>query len=475
MATIIRSIAFKNFYNFYGEYEQNSYKFSEGLNIINADNGAGKSKIYNGFLWVIKGQVYDSDIRAIVKDDYEPLKLLSDKAKLENNEVETGVRIVFDNNGERYTVEKRIRYTKRIPNASTSNSDDWDISNAWVDVVCMNLASHDSHSIYDERDKEDILQNRLISPEMQSYALLQGEAIDEIVDLSNAKQLAHTVEILTDISELKSIETTCSILSRNAAHDLQVMQDAHTTNLGRYEALKREKERKLAFIEKCQESLDTYKYELKAASETYERLQSQVANTENRVKYRERLQTIEEKIKSLIERKSILLSGINDNLFKIDTPWLLLGTDGCIDSYLRLRDEYMQARYKRATAQDPHAFFTTLPEGSPDDGSLDIMLERGWCFVCDRPAPKGSKEWHHIESIRNRSKKTSDENVADLHVFLMVYNEMSRHFLKSIALRVMSQEFANKLKILMLKLQTSNVQNRLLQVNLSIMVETRII
>lgn len=50
----------------------------------------------------------------------------------------------------------------------------------------MNLASHDSHSIYDERDKEDILQNRLISPEMQSYALLQGEAIDEIVDLSNA-------------------------------------------------------------------------------------------------------------------------------------------------------------------------------------------------------------------------------------------------------------------------------------------------
>lgn len=417
MATIIRSIAFKNFYNFYGEYEQNCYKFSEGLNIINADNGAGKSKIYNGFLWVIKGQVYDSDIRAIVKDDYEPLKLLSDKAKLENNEVETGVRIVFDNNGERYTVEKRIRYTKRIPNASTSNSDDWDISNAWVDVVCMNLASHDSHSIYDERDKEDILQNRLISPEMQSYALLQGEAIDEIVDLSNAKQLAHTVEILTDISELKSIETTCSILSRNAAHDLQVMQDAHTTNLGRYEALKREKEVKLAFIEKCQESLDTYKYELKAASETYERLQSQVANTENRVKYRERLQTIEEKIKSLIERKSILLSGINDNLFKIDTPWLLLGTDGCIDSYLRLRDEYMQARYKRATAQDPHAFFTTLPEGSPDDGSLDIMLERGWCFVCDRPAPKGSKEWHHIESIRNRSKKTSDENVADLHGF----------------------------------------------------------
>ena len=36
MPTIIKSIAFKNFYNYYGDYTV-KYELKEGLNIINAD------------------------------------------------------------------------------------------------------------------------------------------------------------------------------------------------------------------------------------------------------------------------------------------------------------------------------------------------------------------------------------------------------------------------------------------------------
>ena len=54
MGTIIRSICFCNFYNYYGSYDDNTYTFTEGINIINADNNMGKSKFYNGFLWILR-------------------------------------------------------------------------------------------------------------------------------------------------------------------------------------------------------------------------------------------------------------------------------------------------------------------------------------------------------------------------------------------------------------------------------------
>ena len=53
MATIIKSVSFQNFYNYYGDFEDNIYHFKEGINIVNADNNMGKSKFYNGFLWIL--------------------------------------------------------------------------------------------------------------------------------------------------------------------------------------------------------------------------------------------------------------------------------------------------------------------------------------------------------------------------------------------------------------------------------------
>ena len=53
MGTIIKSVAFENFYNYYGSYEANEYQFKAGINIVNADNNMGKSKFYNGFMWML--------------------------------------------------------------------------------------------------------------------------------------------------------------------------------------------------------------------------------------------------------------------------------------------------------------------------------------------------------------------------------------------------------------------------------------
>ena len=91
MPTIIKSIAFKNFYNYYGDYIV-KYNLKEGLNIINADNGSGKSKLYNGFYWILKDEVYDSDDREFYSINTDPIKVLSNKAKGEGDFVGYSLR-----------------------------------------------------------------------------------------------------------------------------------------------------------------------------------------------------------------------------------------------------------------------------------------------------------------------------------------------------------------------------------------------
>ena len=91
MGTIIRSISFCNFYNYYGSYEDNTYTFTEGINIINADNNMGKSKFYNGFLWVLRDEVYDSDDKKIYPVNESYFKMMSGKARRESDDFTMGV------------------------------------------------------------------------------------------------------------------------------------------------------------------------------------------------------------------------------------------------------------------------------------------------------------------------------------------------------------------------------------------------
>ena len=112
MATIIKSVSFQNFYNYYGSFEQNTYHFREGVNIINADNGMGKSVFYNGFLWILVDEVYDNDTnqRESVNTSYS--KMISHKAKVEETKFDMGVKIEFEEGDTRYTVSKIVHCSK---------------------------------------------------------------------------------------------------------------------------------------------------------------------------------------------------------------------------------------------------------------------------------------------------------------------------------------------------------------------------
>ena len=162
MGTIIKSIAFENFYNYYGSFENNTYEFTEGINIINADNNLGKSKFYNGFLWILKDEVYDSDEKRLcsVKDSY--IKMLSNKARRESNPVEMGVRIIYENGGILYTITKTVMF-------------DGDTAKPYCEVIKTD--SNGDLPIPDLDEQKEAIR-RMIPADMERYALLQGESME---------------------------------------------------------------------------------------------------------------------------------------------------------------------------------------------------------------------------------------------------------------------------------------------------------
>ncbi len=399
MASIIKSIAFKNFYNFYGDYCDNRYDFKEGLNIINADNGMGKSKMFNGFLWILHDLVYDSDSRRKEGVMLAAMKMLSEKAKLEQS-TECGVQIIFEDDTYEYTVTKYIKYTK-----TKEIKEPWAVAPMVTEVRTMHLLTHNSAIVYDIDRQSKIIKERLIAPAMLSYSLLQGEAIDDIVDLSNSANLAATVEALTDLSELKEIENTCRYLCSNSQKELENKQKSCTLNSKGFEKAEQDKARFEKLISQSEDSIVLYKKQLEQATEKATSTEAILANTEKRVEYREKLKRLRLEKSALEFSLSKLLSGINDNLFKKPLPWVLFATDGYVDTYNEKWNQYTQDLYAKKVAADPHAFLSSiLPEGSPDDASLDRMLKECRCLVCNRPFKEDDEHYKHVEMLRNRSK-----------------------------------------------------------------------
>ena len=62
MGAIIESIGLQNFYNYYGDYKDNTYHFKVVI-ILSMRIIIWEVKFYNGVLWIVEDEVYDADKR----------------------------------------------------------------------------------------------------------------------------------------------------------------------------------------------------------------------------------------------------------------------------------------------------------------------------------------------------------------------------------------------------------------------------
>ncbi|QHT68700.1 AAA family ATPase [Rhodocytophaga rosea] len=434
MSTIINSISLCNFYNYYGDYDKNIYEFNAGLNIIVADNGAGKSKLFNGFSWILNDKVFDSDSKEYANIENSMVKMISDKAKDEtqvDEEVKCGVKINFSDDKYEYQVEKSL-WGKRIAERSVTNTENWICNHSDTKVFVKDKMLLDFRSIYDRDEKKQII-NKLIRPEFRQYALLQGEEVDKIIDFSKTESLKKAIDTLSNISKIDSLITLSKYLAEKGEEDLIKAKKQQAKDKDEFDKRVRERESINKNLNQRRIELQKAQEELFKAKEERDQLINFISNAQGRQEIRNNQRIIKSKLTEINNTQSDFLNNLTDKFFDERSAWLLYNTKENGEKFLRLRERYLDKRKEKRIINNirkgDKSFLTRLPEGSPDSYSLQKMLENEECFVCGRDAKKNSEPWQHIYKVLEAHTKPKDINLEAKHDFtsfldhLMLYSQ----------------------------------------------------
>lgn len=413
MASIINSISFNNFFNYYGDFDDTRYEFDEGVNIIVADNGAGKSKFFNAFLWLFYDQFLDSDDKQIKSVKNYAVKIISDKAKNETpirGQVDCGIRIEYSSIRYKYQITKSFTATKLTD--EYSNAESWQIIFNDIEVDQTDHILPRYKPVYNEDDKTRII-NRLIGPHLRQYSFFQGEEVDKMIDFNKKSSIEDAVRTLTNLSKYEEIAKLIKKISERAENDLNNQDKSKNEQNKSLETAIKEKERLVQKEEQLKTRLEEWSRQYEEAEQQKNTLEQNFANAEKRKEIDDKISANNKMIKSAKEDYDNFIDGINNRFFDGNFSWISLGFDESIDKFRKTIQIYRQKRYEKKAlseaSEKPNEYFALLPVNSPDPVSLDNMIEAEHCYVCNRPAKKHTDAHNYLLKLKDRTKKSSTE------------------------------------------------------------------
>ena len=405
MGTFIKSIAFQNFYNYYGDFKENIYTFKEGINIINADNNMGKSKFYNGFLWLLRDNVYDSDddVVRLVSDSWS--KMMSGRASHESNDFVMGVQVNFENDGVNYKVTKHCRCVK--------DGETWNYIPG-TDVTITD--ENEDLPIMDADRKQDAIR-KMIPADMEKYSLLQGESMEQLVDLSSKDGLVRTINALADINNLIQMCALANDLVAEAKKSQKEEEKKNNSANSELTQLQQDRDNYEKWIDDANAKISIAREECTKAKEEEQRIESEFLSSKKRLQLGQEYKRELGILDNLKNEKEKLELSVTSRIFDENCPWLLMGLAEELDEFDELRTELVTAITTENIKKNPEIL---LPKDSPDTPSLKRMLDRCHCEVCDREAPKDSAPWLHIKKLYDRPRKAMHASDS----FLQFYGDM---------------------------------------------------
>lgn len=412
MAIIIKSIELCNFYNYYGNYEKNNYEFEEGGNIVVADNGAGKSKLFNSLLWIFKDKILDSDATTDkeqnIKYPITAIKVVSDKAKKEaniNDFVECGVKLTYHNGRKLFEIHKRFFIVKNSKEYTQSSS--WSFDFRDVEITYKEEFGK-TKSVINSDEKKNII-NNLIRSDLRHYSFFQGEEVDNIIDFSDSTSIKRAIDILAKVSDIDDLVDISSKLYDKSESDLKKKRGVISKNSELIKGKERERELEIRNLSNSKSDLVLYKEEWEVANSQYEQFERSITNAEELSRITGR---IKEKLLMLKRRREELEAfrgNVNDRFFNGNFGWLSLGLQGKTNVYYEILKSYRNDLALQKS-KDGDVYVPIFPIGSIDVKSLEKILEDDKCHVCDRSFEDDDKARSVVVKLKNWVAKKNDSS-----------------------------------------------------------------
>ncbi|WP_321370495.1 AAA family ATPase [uncultured Draconibacterium sp.] len=398
---IIKSISIKNFKSYYNE---NVYSFSDGLNIISGHEGAGKSNMFDAFMWALffrlsnlkKDVILDESNVSYINDRIKNEYFISSSDKTIECEVKVQLEIKKGDELRTYEIVRRkiIFLNKDSLGRNFYERNVWSYEKSELQVSWQDKNFNQRE--FEGRNAEGEL-DRIFPEKIRKYIWFQGEQLNELLDFDNKETLRKAVDYISYLSTYENMESVIRNVNNFIDTKVKNKISSNTREKNKFKKLSDRLEQLETNISEAKAKKIKYESDLKELEEEETVQNDKLAVLAGFPELKSKEGQLIGKVESLKNE----VSNLNQKEKELFVQkWMFKGTDELYRQAEKEIDKFVEYRLNLISDNDKQ-----LEEGVPGDGLIRKMIKKQHCIICDREALKGSPEYISIVGHLDANKK----------------------------------------------------------------------
>ena len=387
---IIKKVNIENFLSY---FDNKSFEFSNGLNIILGENGEGKTKFFDAIEWMLQDNNTEKDT-------------LISKKRLE--QAEKGE--IF-NVSVQIEIEQNKESTLFIKSFDVEKINNIEFKTSKIDFVAIEDRANGERVRTEGLEAKNQL-NFLFPNEIRKYSMFRGESSLNIFSKKNSDSqdnaLINLVNLFSDSNLFQKYSARASSLRKIAENERSEYNKTNAKNKREYDTL-------VGLINQSQRDVDKLKDVIKDLHENIDATKIKKDGLDKYIKNAKANEEINERISNFEAKKKISDNQIDEqyNIPLLDDSWILMNFEEIHKEFAKKifdADESRRALQQQFDIQKGETKgrrevqakllndTTPLPIGTPDRKTMQEMLKDEICKVCNRPALKDSDAYKYMEA-----------------------------------------------------------------------------